>query len=213
MIFKKLLKPVLFCGIAFVILGVFCFYHIKNTAQPYLYDAVEKVPACKAAIVLGTSRYLKSGTENLFFTYRMAAAETLFKAGKARVFILSGDNSLNNYNEPQDMKNALMMRGIPDSCLVLDYAGLRTFDSMIRCRQIFGQDSIIVVSQKFHNERAVFIGQKTGLVSFGFNAQEVTTQRAFKTRIREFFSRIKCVLDFYLLNTQPRHLGEKIIIR
>lgn len=213
MALKKLFKFLIYTAIIFLSFGVFCFYHIENASKAYNFDSADQLPTCKAAIVLGTSRYLKSGFGNLFFTYRIDAAEKLYKAKKVHVFILSGDNSLQNYNEPQDMKNALMERGIPDSCLVLDYAGLRTFDSMVRCRQIFGQDSIIVVSQQFHNARAVFIGRKTGLAAFGLNAQKVTTKMAFKTHVREFFSRIKCVLDLYILDTHPKHLGEKITIQ
>lgn len=211
----QLRKPLkfflLFCA-AFILAGIFCFRHIEKFSTAFLSDKPEQLPACKTAIVLGTSRYLSSGIENLYFTYRINAAEQLYRSKKARVFILSGDNSKNNYNEPQDMKNALMARGIPDSCLVPDYAGLRTFDSMVRCREIFGQDSVIVVSQQFHNVRAVFISRKTGLIAFGLNAQEVTTQKAIKIKIREFFSRIKCVLDIYVLNPEPKYLGDKIKI-
>ncbi|MEO6302929.1 MAG: ElyC/SanA/YdcF family protein, partial [Bacteroidia bacterium] len=116
------------------------------------------------------------------------------------------------YNEPKDMRDALVKAGIPDSCLVLDYAGLRTFDSMVRCKEVFGQDSVIVISQEFHNARAVFIANKIGLKAFGFNAKTVTTQQTTKMKFREFFSRTKCILDLYILDTKPRHLGKKIKI-
>lgn len=162
--------------------------------------------------MLGTSRLLANGTKNLYFSYRMEAAEKLFKSGKVKYLILSGDNRLNDYNEPKEMRKQLLKSGIPDSCIILDYAGLRTFDSMIRCKQIFGQDSVVVVSQEFHNQRAVYIAKHIGLVAFGYNAQEVTTQNALKIKFREFFSRIKCVLDLYILNTQAKHLGDKIKI-
>ena len=102
--------------------------------------------------------------------------------------------------------------GIPDSCLIADYAGLRTFDSMVRCKEVFGQDSIIVISQEFHNERALFIARRINLTAFGFNAQKVTTQKTYHMMTREFFSRIKCVLDLYVFDTKPKHLGEKIVI-
>jgi SanA protein len=139
----------------------------------------------------------------------MDAAEALYKNNKVSKFILSGDNRRNDYNEPKAMREELVKRGIPDSCLFSDYAGTRTFDSMLRCKQIFGQDTIMVVSQEFHTARAVFIGRKNGLVACGFNAQEVSTKYSFKTKVREFFSRIKCILDIYLLGTKPKHLGSK----
>jgi SanA protein len=185
---------------------------MERSTKTNQYEIAENIPSCHAAIVLGTSRYLSTGVQNLYFTYRMDAAEKLYRAGKVKKFILSGDNRVNDYNEPKEMKKALMDRGIPDSCMVLDYAGLRTFDSMVRCKEIFGQDSVIVVSQQFHNARSLFIAKKIGLVAFGFNAQKVTTQRTVRMWIREFFSRIKCVLDLYVFHTKPKHLGSKIAI-
>jgi SanA protein len=185
---------------------------VERSTESEQYDAAEKIPSCHAAIVLGTSRYLSTGVQNLYFTYRIDAAEKLYRARKMKKFILSGDNRVNDYNEPKEMKKALMQRGIPDSCLVLDYAGLRTFDSMVRCKEVFGQDSVIVVSQQFHTARSIFIAKKIGLVAFGFNAQKVTTQKTVRMWIREFFSRIKCVLDLYVFHTKPKHLGEKIAI-
>jgi SanA protein len=195
-----------------LLLGIACFLWVERSARPLLFDELTFVPPCKTAIVLGTSQYLKDDSKNPYFTYRMDAAEKLFRSGKVRYLILSGDNRVNDYNEPKSMQQALMRRGLPDSCLVLDYAGLRTFDSMVRCREIFGQDSVIVVSQQFHNSRAAFISRRIGLTCFGYNAQKVSTPQQVKISLREFFSRIKCVLDLYVLNTRPRHLGKKIKI-
>jgi SanA protein len=195
-----------------LIFGIICFYWIENSNTNFLFSEVEKIPNCKTAIVLGTSHYLGNGTTNLYFSYRIDAAIKLYEAHKIKKIIVSGDNRVNDYNEPKEMRKALMLKGVPDSCIVLDYAGLRTFDSMVRCKNIFGQDTAIVISQQFHNARALFISNKIGLVAYGFNAQEVTTQKAYKVKFREFFSRIKCVLDLYILNTKPKHLGEKITI-
>ncbi|MBA3663646.1 MAG: YdcF family protein [Bacteroidetes bacterium] len=209
-ILAKLVKWSFYLAIPVFIFGIICFYWIENSNAQNLYDEIEKIPACRTALVLGTSAHLGNGSDNLYFSYRMDAAAKLYAAKKVKKFILSGDNRVDDYNEPKDMKKALLKLGIPDSCIVLDYAGLRTFDSMIRCREIFGQDSVIVVSQKFHNARSLFIADKIGLTAFGFNAQKVVNQKTWRMNIREFFSRIKCVLDLYLFNTKPKHLGEKI---
>jgi SanA protein len=211
-IFKKIFKWSFYAGIIVALIGTICFFWVEKSSKKFLYDDTSAIPFCKTGLVLGTSAHLGNGNQNLYFTYRIDAAVKLFEAGKVRKLILSGDNRVNDYNEPKDMKKALLRRGVPDSCLVLDYAGLRTFDSMVRCKDIFGQDSVIVISQQFHNERSVFIANKIGLTAFGFNAQKVTTQKTFKMKFREFFSRIKCVLDLYVFNTKPRHLGEKINI-
>ena len=121
-----------------------------------------------------------------------------------------GDNSKDYYNEPKVMRKALMDMGVPDSVIVLDYAGLRTFDSMIRAKEIFGLDTVMVVSQRFHNERAVFIGRENGIIAYGYNASNVIYQNQMKVKVREFFAKVKCFLDVYILATKPKHLGEKI---
>lgn len=208
----RIIKWIAYLSVPFLIFGTICFYWIEKANSKNLFENIDDVPKCSTGIVLGTSHYLANGTENLYFTYRMDAAVELFNAQKVNKFILSGDNRVNDYNEPKEMKKALIRRGIPDSCLVLDYAGLRTFDSMVRCKDIFGQDTVIVVSQQFHNARSLFIANKIGLKAYGFNAKKVTTQKALKMKVREFFSRIKCVLDLYVFNTKPKHMGDKIEI-
>ncbi|MDO9001127.1 MAG: ElyC/SanA/YdcF family protein [Bacteroidota bacterium] len=185
---------------------------VFNSTKNQLYNDVKSIPKTKVGIVLGTSRLLRNGTKNLYFSYRINAAKLLFESKKVSYLILSGDNRVDEYNEPKDMHDALIALGVPDSCLILDYAGLRTFDSMVRSKEVFGQDSIIVISQEFHNARAVYISNKIGLTAFGFNAQKVTTQQAVKIKFREYFSRTKCILDLYILNTKPKHLGKKIKI-
>lgn len=209
---KKLFKVLFYSALAIILTCSVCHITIAKSTKAQLHDSVKTIPKTKVGIVLGTSRLLRNGTKNLYFSYRIQAAKKLFDAKKVSYLILSGDNRVDEYNEPKDMHDALLKVGIPDSCMVLDYAGLRTFDSMVRCKEIFGQDSVIVISQEFHNARAVYIANKIGLTAFGFNATKVTTQQTTKIKIREFFSRTKCILDIYVLNTKPKHLGKKIKI-
>lgn len=211
-IFRKLTKLVFYLSVLTAITGAISYYWIEYSSVKHLYNDVNKIPECYTGVLLGTSAHLSDGSDNLYFSYRIDAAVKLYESKKVKKIILSGDNRVNEYNEPQDMRKALILRGVPDSCLVLDYAGLRTFDSMVRCKEVFGQDSVIVISQQFHTARAVFISEKIGLTAFGFNAKKVTTQKTIKIKFREFFSRIKCVLDLYILNTKPKHLGDKIVI-
>ncbi len=155
---------------------------------------------------------MRSGTKNYFFYNRIKAAETLFKSGKIQFVIISGDNSLSYYNEPADMKKELMKAGVPDSCIFLDYAGFRTFDSMIRAKEVFGQTKFIVVSQEFHNERAIYIAREYGIEAYGYNAEDVSAYSGFKTKVRELFARVKVFIDVYS-NKRPKFLGDKIIIQ
>ena len=187
-------------------------YKINSFSQQYLYNSTDSIPECKTAVVLGTSKFMSNGSKNYFFYNRITAAETLFKSGKIKAIIISGDNSLSYYNEPEDMKKELMKVGIPDSVIYLDYAGFRTFDSMIRAKEIFGQTKFIVVSQQFHNERAVFIARKHGIEAYGYNAEDVSAYSGFKTKVRELFARVKVFIDVYT-NKQPKFLGEKIEIK
>jgi SanA protein len=110
------------------------------------------------------------------------------------------------------MKEELIKQGIPDSVVFLDYAGFRTFDSVIRAKEIFGQDSIIIISQQFHNERAIYIARKNNISAWGYNAKNVNSYKGFMTKIREYFARDKVFIDL-LFGTKPKFLGQKITLR
>lgn len=187
-------------------------YWIVNSTGKQLYTSADSIPTRKVALVLGASKLSKRGTPNMYFTYRIQAAYELYIKGKVKFLLLSGDNHIEGYDEPSDMREALLQLGVPDSCIVLDYAGFRTLDSVIRCGEVFGEDSITIVSQAFHNQRALFIANKNNINAIAFNAQEVNKNYSFKTKFREYFARVKCVLDIYLLHTSPKFLGSKIKI-
>lgn len=173
---------------------------------------VEKVPAMKVCLVLGTSKELKSGRTNLYFSKRIEACVKLWKAGKVKAFIVSGDNRKHSYNEAFDMRIALIREGIPDSVIHPDYAGLRTLDSVVRSKEVFGQDSIVIVSQEFHNQRALYIARHRDVYAFGFDAEDVNSRYGFKTRIREYFARVKVLVDIHITGKKPKHLGPTIQI-
>lgn len=187
-------------------------YWIISSTKTQLYTDLTKIPSRKVGLVLGASKQTSRGASNLYFTYRMQAAYQLFKAHKVQYLLVSGDNHVKGYDEPSDMRDALLALGVPDSCIVLDYAGFRTLDSVVRCEEVFGEDSITIISQEFHNQRAVFIANKSRIYAIAFNAQEVNKNYSFRTRIREYFARVKCVLDIYILGTSPKFLGDKIKI-
>jgi SanA protein len=192
------------------VLGILiCNLAVSNTSSSRLFNDLNAIPANRVGLVLGTSKYLSDGGENLYFTYRLKAAYQLWLTGKIDHIIVSGDNRKESYNEPRDMKRALVKLGVPANKIHLDYAGLRTLDSVVRCKKVFGQDRFTIISQKFQNERALFIARKHGIDAIAFNARDVDAKAGFKTSLREVFARVKVVLDLYVLNTQPKHLGEK----
>ncbi len=189
---------------------IFCanWWVIKSTEDKVLTD-ISLLKGRSVALVLGTSNKLRNGSANPFFENRIKAAAELYREGKVAHFILSGDNRSVYYNEPMDMKKALVLLHVPDSAITLDYAGLRTLDSIVRCKEIFGQDKIIIITQPFHCYRALFISNFYHIDALALVAQEPISEAPFKVYIREYFARTKAVLDLYILNTAPRHLGEK----
>lgn len=198
-------------AVAVLLLVVLANRQIEKQAQGHIFSHADSIPAMRVALLLGTSPYLRDGRENLYFNYRIQAAVDLFNAGKAKLLVVSGDNGRKEYNEPEAMRMALLQAGVPDSCIFLDYAGFRTFDSVYRMRAIFGQDSFVVVSQLFHNERAVYIGRRLGMHVIAFNARDVNQFAGFKTQMREKLARLKVFVDF-MMGTKPRFLGEKVAL-
>lgn len=195
----KLLTGLLFSGIVFVLL---CNLWVVYSTRQYNYFAVDKLPSNDVALVLGTSRNIVRGKMNLYFKYRMEATARLFKEGKIKYIILSGNNDSEYYNEPLDMQRALLDLGVPAHVMTLDYSGFRTFDSVVRCKEVFNQDSFTIISQNFHNARALYIAHQEGINAISFAAQDVPAGYSIKTLIREYLARPKAVLDVHLLRPE-----------
>ncbi|HXC03665.1 MAG TPA: ElyC/SanA/YdcF family protein [Bacteroidia bacterium] len=185
-----------------------CNFWVSHSTRSRIYSDVQSIPENEVALLLGTSKNEGEGYINLFFKYRIQAAAALYKAGKIHAIIVSGDNHMEGYDEATDMRDALMALGVPEKAITLDYAGFRTLDSVVRCKKVFGADKITIISQKFHNQRALFIASSYGMDAVAFNAQDVPAQYALKTSVREYFARFKAVLDLYVLHTAPKFLGE-----
>ena len=185
---------------------------IDYKANGKTFNNVDSIPKNKVGLVLGTIKELSNGHINLYYLYRINATVELYNAGKIDFVLISGDNSRKDYDEPSDFKNDLIQKGIPEEQIFLDYAGFRTLDSVIRAKEIFGQDSITIISQKFHNERAVYLAQCHGIEAVAYNAKDVTSRYGLKTRLREYLARVNASLDV-VLNTEPKFFGKKIEIK
>ncbi|MBC7862935.1 MAG: YdcF family protein, partial [Bacteroidia bacterium] len=142
-----------FCSV--LIFTFICDRWIISNTKKQIFTDIESLPNNKVGLVLGTVKDASGGRRNLFFDYRIQAAAELFKEGKIKHIIVSGDNHIAGYDEPSDMRDALIAEGVPANCITLDYAGFRTLDSVVRCKKVFGQSKFTIISQKFHNERAV----------------------------------------------------------
>lgn len=187
-----------------------CDRRVTSMAAPFVYDSVEALPTLEMAVVLGTSDRARGGRPNRYFTHRIDAAVALYEACKVHHFILSGDNRHASYNEPMAMRRALLAAGVDSSHVTLDFAGFRTLDSMVRAKEVFGQQRFVVVSQRFHTERAVFIARSRGIEAIGYNAEDVSASYGFRTLLREKLARVKVHLDL-LFGVDPHFLGDPVI--
>jgi len=185
---------------------------VKFSYNEYLYSNIDSLPELKAGLLLGTSKYIKNGQLNPYYFYRLEAAKALYKSGKIKYIIVSGDNRKINYNEPVQMRDDLISLGVAPEAIILDYAGFRTLDSVIRAREIFGQDNFVIISQEFHNQRALYIARQKGIHAIAYNARDVNFKMGLKVQIREVFARVKLMIDLFIINKQPKFLGEKINI-
>jgi SanA protein len=200
-----------------LILALFLFVAATNfvvlrAGRGRTFFKIDEVPARDVAIVLGTSAKLRGGWKNPFFESRMNAAAELWRAHKVRHFVLSGDNSHRDYNEPSTMRRALVSRGVPASAVTLDYAGFRTLDTMARAQKVFGQRSVILVTDDFHLPRSLYLADAYGLEAVGFGGQPVPFRWSAKTRTREIVSRVKAWLDVWVLHTKPKFFGPPVAV-
>ena len=167
-----------------------------------LFDDPAALPQLRFALVFGTTDRV-NGRENHYFRFRIDAAEQLWKSCKIDTIIVSGDKSSKYYDEPEKMKQALIERGVPADRILCDDRGLRTLFSVQRVKQHFGVDRVVFVSQRFQNERAIYLARASGIDAVGFNARDVTTQKGLKTRVREVGARVLMWFDVHILGTHP----------
>jgi SanA protein len=187
-----------------------CWLLVARAAEGRCFDDPRSVPRRDVALVLGCSRFTSGGFDNVFFNSRIEAAANLYHAGVVRQVIVSGDNSRVGYDEPSEMKNGLIERGVPAERIYRDFAGLRTLDSVVRAREIFGITSLVVVSQGFHTERAIYLARAHNIDAVAGNARDVGSIHGLKATARESLARVKAVLDVHVLRTRPKFSGPKI---
>lgn len=210
--FFKLTKIFLFL----LIVSVFSIFLsnklIEKNAQGKTYAETKNIPKNKVGLLLGTSKLLKNGQINLYYKYRLNATIKLFKSNKIDFIVISGDNGSKIYDEPTDFKNDLVKAGIPENKIFLDYAGFRTLDSVVRVKEIFGQNSVTIISQQFHNERAIYLAEHFDIKAIGFNAKNISGTYGLKVQLREYLARVKVFVDI-VFNVEPKFLGKKIEVK
>lgn len=208
---KKIILFFITLTAGILILLWYCNSTVAAAAENKLYTDVTAIPFNKTGLLLGTSKFVASGKNNRYYEYRIQAAINLIRADKIKYLIISGDNGRKDYNEPDMMRADLIASGIDSSIIFLDYAGFRTFDSVKRLKEIFGQEAVTIISQQFHNERAIYIAKREGITAIGYNAPDVNSRQGFKTQLREKFARLKVFADYWF-GVKPKFSGDKIIL-
>jgi SanA protein len=194
-----------------VVLSVGIDVVVAKDTKNQIYSSIDKIPANRVGVVLGTSKFRDKAKKivNPYYQARIDAAVALYLAGKIDVIIVSGDNGTAYYNEPLLMKNDLIELGVPANVIYADNAGFRTLDSILRCRDIFGLTKFTVISQEFHNQRAIFLANHKSVKAIAFNAEKGDALWAELSRER--LARIKMVYDL-IFNTQATYYGDRIPI-
>jgi SanA protein len=199
-------------GLFFLAVVFLCDRHVERWSAFRHTDELGNLPDSEVGLVLGCAATVAEGRPNLYFSRRIDAAASLYHSGKVRLLLVSGDNGRKDYDETAQMAGALMKRGVPPERIHRDHAGFDTLDSVVRAKKVFGLDRFIIVSQQFHNERALYIAGHRGIDAFGWNAGDVHWNGSWKTRVREKLARVKTVLDIHLLGSEPRYLGDRIAL-
>ena len=182
----------------------------KQAANGRVFRSVDNLPTREVGLVLGTSKETRHGKPNLHFNQRIAAAAALYRAGKVHHLLVSGDNHIASYDEPSDMRDALIAAGVPASAVACDYAGFRALDSVARAKEIFSLTRCTIVSEEFHCPRALWIAQRHGLDAIAFAAPDVGLKSwSLRANVREQLARGWCAVDLYLLHRAPKFLGPK----
>nr|WP_024965074.1 outer membrane permeability protein SanA [Pantoea sp. IMH] len=183
---------------------------ISIKTAPYVYDDLKTLPYRQVGVVLGTAKYYRTGGINQYYRYRIQGAINAYNSGKVNYLLLSGDNALQSYNEPMTMRRDLIAAGVPASDIVLDYAGFRTLDSIVRTRKVFDTNDFIIITQRFHCERALFIALHMGIQAQCYAVP--SPKNMLNIRVREVGARLGALADLFLMKREPRFLGPLVPI-
>jgi len=200
-----------FVAIALALLAWTAQRRLESLAESFMTSDASGLPSVDVALVLGAAPIGPEGGPNRYFEYRLAAAAALWRAGKVRYLLVSGDRRAPDYDEPTAMRAGLVARGVPAERIYRDFAGVRTRDSILRAADVFGQKRLIVVSQPFHLARAIFLARQEGMEAWGFAARDVDRPYSILTTLRRYPSALRAYYDVWF-DTPPRHGGKPVAI-
>lgn len=210
---KKKIKKIVILTISLsILIIVLNLSWIYISTRKNIYSSSTEIPYNYVGLIPGCNKYVANGVINNYYTQRINAAVMLYKVGKIDYILVSGDNAHASYDEPREMKKSLMEAGIPKEKIYSDYAGFRTLDTIIRAKEVFKLDRFTFISQNFHNQRGVYIGLNKNIKIDAYNAQNTDQRNGIKTEIREIFAKMKMLIDLYIIDKEPKFLGDEVII-
>lgn len=208
---KIFIKTIVVLAVLCLSLILVCNQIVTSNAKGKVFSELDSIAPTEWGLLLGTTPQTRIGNrQNMFFKYRIDAAERLYKAGKVKRILISGsENSLDGVNEVVSMRDSLVARGVPSNCIFLDGKGFRTLDSVFRTVKTYCIKSFIIISQQFHNERALYLAEHLSLDVEDLQAYDAVSPNsnwAIVTYAREYLARVKMFLDL-LTDKQPKDLG------
>ena len=186
-------------ALAGVLLAWLAERRLDSLADARMSGDASRLPDVDVALVLGTAPIGPEGGPNVYFVRRLDAAAALWKAGKVKYLIVSGSDV-----EPDAMRDGLIARGVPAAAIYRDPAGDRTWDSVLRARDVFGQKRLIIVSQRFHLSRALFLANHAGIEAWSFEARDVDSPYSVFTELRRFPSALRAFFDVWTEAPPPQ---------
>ena len=204
---RRVFKVVFVLLAAFALAGLGLFVAANLAIASYgVSDSLDNVLPRKYALLLGTSKFTRSGMVNPYYRYRIVAAVELYKAGKVKKIIASGDNSSKYYNEPATMRDDLAAAGVPKDDILMDFAGFRTLDSVARCKSKFGVEDPLIITQAYHAKRALYLADRLGLCGAAAYAAKAPDSASYRLRneLRESLARTLAFLDTSVFGTRPK---------
>lgn len=211
---RLMLGLLLALGALALVLVVFAWLaerRLDRLAAPYLVSDPTQLPQVDVALVLGAAPIGPEGGRNRYLEYRLDAAAAVWRAGKTKFLVVSGERREPDYDEPSAMRAGLLARGVPSSAIYLDFGGVRTRDSVLRARLVFGQRRLIVVSQAFHASRAIFLAREDGIEAWGLAARDVERAYSIFTELRRYPSAVRAFYDVWV-DTPVRDAGKPVVI-
>lgn len=208
LLLKRLIMALTLLLLFSALLIIFLDRWISWKTAPYVYDSLNQLQPRQVGVVLGTAKYYRNGSANQYYRYRLRGAIDAYILGKIHYLLVSGDNARQSYNEPRTMRKDLIKGGVNAADIVMDYAGFRTLDSIVRTHKVFNTDNFIIISQRFHCERALFIALSQGIQAQCYAVP--SPKDIFSIRLREVAARMAALIDIYVLHKQPHFLGPTI---